>query len=249
MNNIVENVIATLIVGAISAITGFLLIRGRKIYHGSKGRLMLWLVEKAFKANKTDVLLRQKILEQVLQEYPEINATGSIIVHPNQDACEAYIKDAFSKARKVKILTIRGQQYFLGARSLLYNMCLAKKDKGFSIEVLVLSPESGHITEDLAGELGHNSTERIRKDMRIARDNLCHMAEQNANFRVKWYDETPNFKILMFDDIMFVSSFAGGGPKNDRNAKMFQIARDNNPLFFGFERYFDDLAKRSISLP
>jgi GTP pyrophosphokinase len=99
-------------------------------------------------------------------------------------------------------------------------MCLTKKDKGFNIELLVLSPESSHITEDLAGELGHNSVERIRKNMRIARDNLNHLAEQNANFRVKWYDETPNFKILMFDDIMFVSSFAGGGPKNDRNAKM-----------------------------
>jgi hypothetical protein len=36
----------------------------------------------------------------------------------------------------------------------------------------------------------------------------------------------------------------GRGP-----AKMFQVARDNNSLFLGFERYFDDLAKRSISLP
>lgn len=248
MNSIVENVIAALIVGAISTITGFLLVRGRKVYSASKERLTLWLVERAFKAN-TDVLLKQKILERVLQEYPEINSTGSIIVHPNQDACEASIKDAFSKARKVKILTIRGQQYFLSSRSLLYDLCLTKKDKGFSIEVLVLSPESGHITEDLAGGLGHNSAERIRKKMRIAHDNLCHIAEINANFRVKWYDETPNFKILMFDDILFVSSFAGGGPKNDRNAKMLQIARDNNPLFLGFERYFDDLAKRSISRP
>src|SRR5260221_14746537 len=103
MNNVVENVIATPIVGAISAITGFLLVRGRKIYHGSKGRLTLWLVERAFNAKSTDALLRQKILEQVLQEYPEINASGSIIEHPKQDSCEAYMKDAFSKARKVKI--------------------------------------------------------------------------------------------------------------------------------------------------
>src|SRR5260221_14108878 len=133
MNNVVENVIATPIVGAISAITGFLLVRGRKIYHESKGRLTLWLVERAFNAKSTDALLRQKILERVLQEYPEINSTGSIIEHPNQDDCEVYIKNAFTKARKGKILTNRGQQYFFGSRSLLHDICLTKKDKGFSI--------------------------------------------------------------------------------------------------------------------
>jgi RelA/SpoT family (p)ppGpp synthetase len=145
----------------------------------------------------------------MLHESSLINSSDktSIIEHPNQDACESYIQEAFKNAKKVKILTIRGQQYFLSSRSLLYDMCLTKKDKGFSILVLVLSPESSHITENLAGELGHNSVERIRKKMRI---------------------------------VMFVSSFAGGGPKNDRNVIMLEIRRDGNPLFIGLERYFDE---------
>ncbi len=250
MNNVLDNVIAGIIVTVLTTVAGFMLVSGRKFYHAGKAKLTFWLLKKALKPNTKDILLQKRIVDLLLHENSLIGSSykTSVIEHPNQDACESYIKEAFRNAKKVKILTIRGQQYFLSSRSLLYDMCLTKKDKGFNIEVLVLSPESSHITEDLAGELGHNSVERIRKKMRIARDNLNHLAEQNANFRVRWYDETPNFKILMFDDIMFVSSFAGGGPKNDRNAKMFQIARDNNPLFLGFERYFDNLSKRSISL-
>jgi uncharacterized protein YktB (UPF0637 family) len=72
--------------------------------------------------------------------------------------------------------------------------------------------------------------------------------ELNRNIRVKCYKESPNFKILIFDDEMFVSSFAQGRQKNDHNAKMFQITRDNNPLFAGLERFFDDLSSRAEPL-
>ena len=54
--------------------------------------------------------------------------------------------------------------------------------------------------------------------------------------------------MLLFDNVMFVSSFAGGGPKNDNNVKMLEMKREGNPLFIGIERYFDELSKRSVPL-
>ena len=60
--------------------------------------------------------------------------------------------------------------------------------------------------------------------------------------------EKPNFKILLFDDVMFVSSFAMNIRHNDQNAKMFQIKQVGNPLFAGFERVFDSLWEHSASL-
>jgi len=163
-------------------------------------------------------------------------------------ACESQICDAFRTARTIKILTIRGEKYFLSSRSLLYDLYLSKKGKDSAIKVLVLSPESNHITEELARNLHHDSAESTRRKMRIALENLKHMAEQNKNFEVRCYQETPIFKTLMFDGVMFVSSFAAdGGPKNDHNAKMYRITREGNSVFTGLEKHFDELWKRSVS--
>jgi hypothetical protein len=54
--------------------------------------------------------------------------------------------------------------------------------------------------------------------------------------------------MLIFDRVMFVSSFTNGGPKNDRNAKMFLLNQQDNPLFGGFEQYFDDLWLKSTNI-
>lgn len=250
MNNVLDNVIAGIIVTALTTVAGFLLVFGRKLFHASKEKLTIWMLRNALKSNTKDALLKNRIVDLVLHESSVISSIHhtSVIEHPNQDACEPYIQEAFRSAKRTKILTIRGQKYFLGSRSLLYNVCLTKREKGYSVEVLVLSPDSRHITDDLAEDLGHNSAERIRRRMRLALDYLKELVVENANFQVKCYDETPNFKILMFDDVMFVSSFAGGGPKNDRNVKMVEIQRDGNPLFVGLEKYFDDLTKRSVPL-
>lgn len=165
----------------------------------------------------------------------------------NQVACEPDIQRACEKARKIKILTIRGEKYFLGHRSLLRDMCLEKHRDGYSIEILVHSPDSDHITKKLGTSLG-KSPERVRERMVHVLEGLRNDMKINKNIRVKCYTESPNFKILIFDDEMFVSSFAQGGPKNDHNAKMFQITRDKNPLFAGLERFFDDLSGRAEPL-
>ena len=125
---------------------------------------------------------------------------------------------------------------------------LEKRAKDTIIEVLVLSPDAEHITEELAKKLQHNSVEEIRERMRLALEHLKYLARRNGNFEVRCYNEKPNFKILMFDNVMFVTSFASDVPKNDDTAKMLRMVREGNPLFMGFERHFDELAKRSVSL-
>lgn len=172
-------------------------------------------------------------------------SNGPVTVFPSQKACEEYIREAARTARKVEILTIRGEKYFMGSRSLLHNLCSAKRGLTDYVRVLVLAPDSSHISEELATRLDHESAEEIRDKMQLSLNNLKFHAQRNTNFVVKCYAEPPNFKILRFDDIMFVSSFVSGGPKNDHSAKMFQLVREGNPLFAGFNRYFDDIWERA----
>lgn len=211
------------------------------------------LLQKALtlKTHETDARknFKKKIIERVLLEDVGVGLkqNSSVVEFLNQEACEPHIREASCNAKKVKVLTIRGEKYFLGHKPLLHDLCKSKRSKDSSIEVLVLSPDSYHISEELAASLDHESAEEIKTKMHIVFHYLNHLANRIKNFEVKCYDERPNFKILLFDDVMFVSSFADGGPKNDHSAKMLQIRRDGNPLFVGFERYFDDLSKRSIS--
>lgn len=222
-------------------------------------RLLTHILSAKNNADADDVSLRNSIIEEIFrttsgnelaQHYNGIygsDAQTSLIEFENQVACELDIQRACEKAKKIKILTIRGENYFLGKRSLLRNICVEKRGDGYSIEILVHSPDSEHITKKLGMSLGKHP-EQIRERMIIVLNSLRHIMEDNRNIRVKYYTESPNFKILIFDDVMFVSSFAQGGPKNDHNAKMFQITRGKNPLFAGLERFFDDLSGRAEPL-
>ena len=225
----------------------------RKFYPTYSRKLTERLVESALNVgvNETDdskIAFKKKIVERVQlgSSGIELKQNDSVIEFLNQEACESHIQEAARNAKNVKILTIRGEKYFLGPKSLLYDLYSSKRAGGTKIQVLVLSPESDHITEEHASNLGHRSPEEIRKKMRITLNYLENIAEQNKNFEVRCYNEPPNFKILLFDDVMFISSFAAGVPKNDKHAKMLQITREEDPLFLGLERYFDDLLKRSV---
>ncbi|MBV9232007.1 MAG: helix-turn-helix transcriptional regulator [Chloroflexi bacterium] len=174
--------------------------------------------------------------------------SGLITIFSSQDECEALIRQECRHATKVKVLTIRGEKYFLGPKSLLHHLYSSRHTRDCSIQVLVLSPDSDHITEELAVNLGHNSSERIRGKMSSVLGYLKFLMSQHSNFKVKCYQETPIFKILMFDDVMFVSSFVDGVPKNDHNVKMFRLTREGNPLFIGLESFFDHLWLRSANI-
>lgn len=166
---------------------------------------------------------------------------SSLKIFQSQQDCESFIREASRHARNIRILTIRGDKYFIGTTSLLHSVMV----EGLStIEVLVLSPEAAHITEELAEKLQHKSAEEIKRKMRVSLNYLKGLAGIYKNFSVKYYHQKPNFKILIFDDIMFISSFSRQMPKNDQNAEMVML-RQGNALFAGFEELYNDWRERS----
>lgn len=182
------------------------------------------------------------------QEHPAplSQEIDSVTIYSSQDECEPLIRQESRHATRIKVLTIRGEKYFLGPKSLLHNLLYSSRHvKDSNIKVLVLSPNSSHITEELAIKLGHENVERVRGKMDSVLGYLKFLMSEYKNFEVRCYQENPIFKILMFDEVMFVSSFVGGGPKNDRNVRMFRLTREGNPIFLGLEGFFDLLWSRS----
>jgi transcriptional regulator with XRE-family HTH domain len=165
-------------------------------------------------------------------------------IFQSQQDCEPFIREAARQARTIKILTIRGDKYFIGTTSWLHSVVVEGQAR---VEVLVLSPEAAHITEDLAEKLQHKSAEEIKRKMRMSLDYLKSLAGIYKNFSVRCYHQRPNFKILIFDDLMFISSFARKVPKNDQSAEMMML-RQGNALFAGFEELYDEWLERSSPL-
>ncbi len=190
-------------------------------------------------------------LDEARESRPQPRAASShdaVVRFESQRACEDAIREAAGMTERAKILTIRGEKYFMGSRSLLYHLCVPRRNGPVvSVKVLVLSPDSAHISPELAAHLDHESAEEIRDKMRHSLDNLRYHARHNKDFLVRCYQESPNFKLLLFDSTLFVSSFVDGGPKHDHSTPVFQMMREGNPLVPGFERYFDDLWARSSS--
>lgn len=167
----------------------------------------------------------------------------NIRMFKNQHVCEPEIRREAHRAKTIKVLTIRGNDYFVGNKSIFHPIL---EEGNAAIDLLVLSPQAEHITEELASNLRHRSSEEIRARMRMSLDYLMGLVRQYEKFNVKCYSEEPIFKLLIFDEVMFVSSFAREIPKNDENAEMFMI-QGKNALFLGFEKHFDELLKRSIT--
>jgi transcriptional regulator with XRE-family HTH domain len=187
-----------------------------------------------------------KSKEGVTQETDSVQLEQNDLIikkFPNQQWCEPNIRKEARLAKKIKVLTIRGDKYFVGTKSILRDVL---EEENSTVELLVLSPEARHITEELAIKLQHKSAEEIRQGMRDSLDHIMRLVRRFKKFQVKSYDEEPIFKILIFDDIMFVSSFAREIPKNDESAEMLMI-RGGNALFAGFEKFFDELSRRSFS--
>ncbi len=277
MKNIVENLIANMLVILISTCVGLVLhnfgfstdiavilglavllilylliyVVGRQAYPKFKRALTIKLLKDALRANSStinSVELQDQIVQLVTYHTHRrmLNESYLVQVYPNQETCEQEIVERYRRAKKVKILTIRGEKYFLGSKSLLRDITLGKlkTEEELDIKVLVLVPESSHITDRLARSLGPQQPEDIRKKMGMSLNNLKHLADQNTNFQVRCYDKTPIIKMLMFDDVMFVSAYLKA--KNDSNTHMLKILRNDIVLFACLEKEFDDLWVRSV---
>lgn len=178
------------------------------------------------------------------KNYVKIEQNSLIIrTFKNQQVCEPEIRREAHRAKTIKVLTIRGDKYFVGTKSIFHPIL---EEGNATIDLLVLSPQAEHITEELASKLQHKSAEEIREGMRMSLDYLMGLVRRYEKFSVKCYLEEPVFKLLIFDDVMFVSSFAREVPKNDENAEMFMI-QGKNSLFLGFEKHFDELLKHSVA--
>ncbi len=149
MREVLVNVLASIIGTIIVSI----LLTFKKLYPAVIDRLTLCLLEDTLKVDSNDKnrdkeKLKIKILERVTQEQPAVQQKQNDLIteFENQIACEDQLKESFRSANMIKILTIRGAHYFLGHRSLFYDLCEQKLGCHPELCVKISSKQGGKET-------------------------------------------------------------------------------------------------------
>lgn len=164
-----------------------------------------------------------------------------------QADCKKELIDQFKSAfLEIRILTIRGLRYFSREVGLFYPLLREKAIDNVPIKVLVCLPESTYIDLELAQRLRKGSVEEIRRNMRLALDNLEILMSEYKNLEIRVYKDVPIWNILQFDDTMYVSAYVE--PKSHHNAVMHKMLRNSRSHFVAFDKHWNSLWKRSVPL-
>lgn len=161
--------------------------------------------------------------------------------------CKEELIDQFDSASsEIRILTIRGLRYFSRKAGLFFPLLRQKAIDNVPIKVLVCSPESTHIDLELVRGLRKSSVEEIRRNMRLALDNLEILMNEYKNLDIRVYEEVPIWNILQFDDTMYVSAYVE--PKSHQNAVVHKIPQSSKSHFAAFDKHFNSLWQGSVPL-
>ena len=161
--------------------------------------------------------------------------------------CKKELIDQFKSASsEIKILTIRGFRYFSRKAGLFSPLLREKAVDNIPIKVLVCSPESKHIDQELAQSLHKKSVEEIRSNMHLALSSLANLMDEYKNLEIRVYEEVPIWNILQFDDTMYVSAYVE--PKSHQNAVVHRIPQNSKSHFVAFDKHFNSLWEGSVPL-
>lgn len=222
---------------ALAVVTIFILLVTR-LY----GALIRLLTEALLMSTLASPRGRERI-EKIVSNLMGNRFSFSVTEYPSQDVCMPQIVDAYRRARMAKILTIRGERLFGGKESFLFKL-VEKRSGDHSTKLLVLNPAADQIVRGRASQLGQRRPDDVLEKMVADYQQLAYLAKHNQNFEVKCYFEVPNFKILMFDDVMFFSCYVSA--KNDSQTPMLRIVGKDTFLYKGLDGYFDALWQRAM---
>lgn len=164
------------------------------------------------------------------------------------------IQDELSRSKTVKILGIAGYENIgLGpGKAVLYDILQNKKDDFDNIEIILLNPETSdkdvldskyevitkriidinkeNYSEEILKREIYDSTEIIKKLNNVGR---------KRNVALYYNNNTPVFRIMMFDSIAYIGTYKGGFHGHETPIlKLEKNKEDGISLYHDFEKYF-----------
>ena len=181
-------------------------------------------------------------------QIPSINNTsihpenfGIKEILPNRHVTSKALESVTINTKKVKMLAISGLTATLSST---INAKFAPLRNSL-IQCLMLSPKSKYV-EARQKENPTRTIDGLIKHIEAGLDLLKTTKEQNnlSKFEIRTYDEHPSFRIIIIDDLAYVSFYPRGSADQ---IKVLVVEKGKSWLYDAFEKYFDTVWERSIT--
>lgn len=167
--------------------------------------------------------------------------TGIIKIYNSFHDAFGDIRDCFATSRQISLLLYIGRREFGEDESLFLDLLekRIKQKDNFELRILHSSPNSPHLSQQKANRLGRRKEKWISQIEKV-RENIIKASAKSDNVRVFSHKEPYIWRMLIFDDIMFVSGYIQD-TKNDKKAPVFCIKDGKDSLHTVFYKYYNHL--------
>lgn len=163
-------------------------------------------------------------------------------VYPSQADVARELREHAATAAALDVLAVRVLGLVALNDSLLRGP-LAARDTHLKLRVLLLDPDcaaAGSRAEEIA-----EAPASFAAGIRLSLARLAELDEHpHLHTEVRLYEELPTWRIIGFDDVLYLSAF-GASHEGHRSGVYKLTAAEDGVLHAGFRRHFDDLWHRS----
>ncbi len=160
-----------------------------------------------------------------------------------------YIVEQAQKASEIKILANKGLEFF-GADSSLISLAETEKYKNLKrLKILLLDSNSRWVNRGFMALRKYESIEDFKRELDTTHA-IIEMGMRKfikeldlPKSGIKYHKGEPYFRLIMIDDMAFVSSYAENPTKQVRDLPVFLIKKDFGSLYGSFRKHFNDYWK------
>lgn len=167
--------------------------------------------------------------------------------YANLDIAKPAIQAACKDSRGVKILSNKGLVFFGLDESIISLAEAAEYTKLERLRILLLHPESRWINRGLMALRQYESLSDFKKELtsvhQIAESGMGKFAKQLDlhNSGIKYHHSEPYFRMVITDDVAFVSTYAEHPSVQVRDLPVFAFHNEPGGLYGSLKRHFNDL--------
>jgi 8-oxo-dGTP pyrophosphatase MutT (NUDIX family) len=173
--------------------------------------------------------------------------------YPNFEAARKDMSGACKDAQEIKISSNKGLAFFGLDDSLISVAEASNYSKLRRIRILLMDPESPWINGGFVALRHYESVDSYKKELAashaIAESSMARLGTM-INLRrsgIKYHTVEPYFRLVMTNDVAFVSSYAEHPSVQVRDLPVYAYRSSPGSLYWAFKRHFNDVWHNSSS--
>lgn len=184
----------------------------------------------------------------------ESNITAAIETHSTFHSARQEMTRACMNAQAIKVFSNKGLAFFGLDDSLISLADIREYQRLRQIRLLLMDPESPWINNGFLALRHYESINSYKKELTSSHAivqssmhrlrSMAHLARSG----IRYHSVEPYFRLLMTEEVVFVSSYAEHPSAQVRDLPVFAFRAEPGSLYWAFKRYFNDVWHNGSSM-